>query len=123
MELISIDTKDHTYMTNRLALMEPGEREKQKKTILKMYAQAAKIKRQDAVAYLNQPKRKDLEQEREEWRITRQEALCRVHALRIELDSYREQLEAVPFDIPSGDASRIAWMVALASTSLSSSKA
>jgi hypothetical protein len=52
------------------------------------------------------PERKtydELKQERKEWRITRPEARARVHALRIELEYYREQLEAVPFDIPSGD--------------------
>src|SRR5438093_10909233 len=38
-----------------------------------------------------------------EWRITPREITDRVRHLRAELESYREQMEGVPFDIPSGD--------------------
>jgi hypothetical protein len=41
----------------------------------------------------------DLEKETQTWRITRQEAVMRVRSLRIELESYRDQIDAVPFDI------------------------
>lgn len=46
----------------------------------------------------------ELEKEQKQWRITREEAGRRVAALRAELESNRDQVEAVPFDIPSGEA-------------------
>lgn len=45
----------------------------------------------------------DLEAEQNRWRITREEAARRVAALRTELESYRAQIEALPFDIPVDD--------------------
>jgi len=45
----------------------------------------------------------DIEEEKKQWRITSREARSRVHDLRTELESYRDQIEAVPFDIASGD--------------------
>jgi|GEM_PF-3922376 len=38
------------------------------------------------------------------WRITRHELRQRVSDLRVELEAYREQLEAVPYDMPCNDA-------------------
>jgi hypothetical protein len=40
---------------------------------------------------------------REELKITRHELQQRVLALRTELESYRDQLEGVPFDVPCGE--------------------
>src|SRR4051812_41328630 len=40
-----------------------------------------------------------------EMRITAREARRRVSLLRTELEAYRSQLEALPFDIPAGDLS------------------
>ena len=42
---------------------------------------------------------KDLEQEAQSWRITREQAKLRVNNLRLELENYRDQIDAVPFDI------------------------
>jgi hypothetical protein len=39
------------------------------------------------------------EKAEEEWKITSQEARHRVHVVRDELESYRDQIEALPFDI------------------------
>src|SRR5205823_3453572 len=39
-----------------------------------------------------------------EWLITPEEIADRVRNLRAELESFRNQIEAVPFDIPSGEA-------------------
>ena len=41
----------------------------------------------------------DLKKEAKGWRITREEARARVHNLRMELENYRDQIDAVPFDI------------------------
>jgi hypothetical protein len=41
----------------------------------------------------------EMEEETKSWRITRQEAVKRVRSLRVELESYHDQIDAVPFDI------------------------
>ena len=46
---------------------------------------------------------KQWEQNEENSHITRKELRQRVSALREELESYQRQIEALPFDIPSGD--------------------
>ena len=47
----------------------------------------------------NESEPRNWDKETQSWRITRQEALKRVRSLRIELESYRDQIDAVPFDI------------------------
>lgn len=63
---------------------------------------AAKRKAKLSIVKPNQSElriNKDWDKERETWRITRQEAAVRVRSLRTELQSYRDQIDAVPFDI------------------------
>lgn len=55
---------------------------------------------------LRKKTRREWEEEKDTWKITRHEAAARVSALRIELESYRDQIDAVPFDILADDIPR-----------------
>jgi hypothetical protein len=49
---------------------------------------------------------RDLEKEERAWRISHDEAARRVHNLRVELEDYRDQLDAAQFDILTDDMPR-----------------
>jgi hypothetical protein len=86
--------------TNRRS--EKGERRMAKKTSnLKIVEQQTKAEWQ--AKYEREKVAKELKEEEESWRLTRPEITARVRALRAELDSFRAQLEGMPFDVVTSD--------------------
>ena len=86
--------------TNRRS--EKGERRMAKKTSnLKIVEQQTKAEWQ--AKYEREKVAKELKEEEESWRLTRPEITARVRALRAELDSFRAQLEGMPFDVVTSE--------------------
>lgn len=77
-----------------------GHNPQKEKTTMKKKTATLTVVKDEQQARLARLKRyADLEIEERQWRITSQQVRDKVHTLRLELESCRQQLEAVPYDL------------------------
>src|SRR2546422_9766279 len=91
-------------LINKLAVLNPRQRERTKQNLLARFRAAKRVKPDEARAALErQKKREEREREEEGWILTRDEIKQRVHEIRTHLETFEEILAALYFDIIQPD--------------------